>query len=65
VVIRGVNTTHILKRVVMVWLNSWNKGKKKSKFEVTIRCGTVAILELYYNPGREFKFLLFNFGIRI
>ena len=49
----------------MNWINSWKKGNKKDKFEVTIRVGRITVLELYYNPGREFKLLILNFGIQI
>ena len=47
------------------WINSWRKGNKKEKFEATIRFGRITVLELYYNPGRELKFLVFNFGVQI
>ena len=49
----------------MNWINSWKKGNKKNKFEVTIRLGRITLLEVYYNPGREFKFLILNFGITL
>ena len=47
------------------WINSWKKGNKKEKFEATIRFGRITVLELYYNPRREFKFLILNFGIQL
>ena len=47
------------------WINSWKKGNKRDKFEATIRFGRITVLELYYNPSKEFKFLIFNFGIQI
>jgi len=54
-----------LRRKKMNWINSWKKGNKKDKFEATIRFGRITVLELYYNPGREFKFLIFNFGVQL
>jgi hypothetical protein len=49
----------------MNWINSWKKGNKKEKFEITIRIARITVLEIYFNPGREFKFLILNFGIQI
>jgi len=47
------------------WINSWKKGRKKEKFEITVRFGLITVLEIYYNPGKEFKFLLLNCGIQL
>ena len=47
------------------WINSWRKGNKIEKFEITIRFARITVLEVYWNPGREFKFLVFNFGVQI
>ena len=47
------------------WINSWRKGNKKEKFEATIRLGRITVLELYWNPGRDFKLILFNFGFQL
>tara|TARA_R100001591_G_scaffold110980_1_gene122301 strand:- start:216 stop:368 length:153 start_codon:yes stop_codon:yes gene_type:complete len=47
------------------WINSWRKGNKKEKFEITIRFARITVLEIYWNPGREFKFLILNFGVQI
>ena len=49
----------------MNFINSWAKGNKQAKYNVEIRLGRITVLELYYNPGKEFKFLIFNFGIQI
>ena len=47
------------------WINSWRKGNKKNKVEFTLRIGLITVVELYWNPGKELKFLLLNCGIQL
>ena len=48
------------------WINSWRKGNKKDNvYDISIRIGRFTVLELYWNPGVQFKFLIMNFGIQI
>ena len=34
----------------MNWINSWNAGNKKEKYEINFRIGTLTILEIIYCP---------------
>jgi|TARA_X000001388_G_C2223643_1_gene120241 hypothetical protein len=45
------------------WINSWNAGNKKEKYELCWRLGTVTLLELSY--GKSFRFMILNFGFEI
>jgi hypothetical protein len=47
------------------WINSWRKGNKKNKVQFIIRLGLITVLELHWNPGKQFKFLILNCGIEI
>ena len=41
-----LNTGVVKKRNKMNWINSWAKGNKKEKYEVSIRLGRLTILEI-------------------
>ena len=32
------------------WINSWNAGNKKEKYEINFRLGTVSVLEISFCP---------------
>ena len=56
----------------MNWINSWNKGNKKLKYEVNIRIGKITILDiracLFCDVGctsKRFKLIIFNLGVEI
>ena len=49
----------------MNWINSWAKGNKKEKYEITFRLGRITVLELYCNPGIEHRCIILNFGFEI
>ena len=53
------------------WINSWNAGNKKEKYEINLRIGTVTVLEISFCPCpscdtkghcNKFRFMIFNFG---
>ena len=56
----------------MNWINSWAKGNKKEKYEISIRLGRLTILEvkacLFCEEGcsaKRFRVLVFNFGFEL
>ena len=49
----------------MNWINSWREGNKKNIVDFTFRFGTLTLLELNWNPGKSFRFLILNFGFEI
>jgi len=59
----------------MNWINSWNAGNKKEKYEINFRLGTLTILEIAFCPCEmcenneascaKFRFMVFNFGFEI
>jgi len=56
----------------MNWINSWKKGNKKEKYEITLRLGTLTLLELklclFCETGcfkRRVRFIILNFGFEI
>jgi hypothetical protein len=57
----------------MNWINSWNAGNKKEKYGISLRLGTITLLEIKYCPCSicektncsKFRFMIFNFGFEI
>ena len=56
------------------WINSWNSGNKKDKYEVAFRISTLPIFELMFCPCWKcdnkgtcprFRFMILNFGFEI
>jgi len=56
------------------WINSWNAGNKKEKYEINIRLGTVTLLEISFCPCpacekknhcKRFRFMILNFGFEL
>ena len=56
------------------WINSWNSGNKKDKYEVAFRISTLTIFELMFCPCWKcsnkgtcprFRFMILNFGFEI
>jgi hypothetical protein len=56
------------------WINSWNAGNKKEKYEISLRIGTLTVLEISFCPCpncktkghcKKFKFMILNFGFEI
>ena len=56
----------------MNWINSWAKGNKKEKYEITFRLGRITVLEikacLFCETGcasKRFRVILLNFGFEV
>tara|TARA_B100001094_G_C18036395_1_gene722763 strand:- start:177 stop:353 length:177 start_codon:yes stop_codon:yes gene_type:complete len=58
----------------MNFINSWKKGNKKNKIDISLRFGTLTILEFYmcFSSMCEkdckcarFRLMVFNFGVEI
>jgi len=59
----------------MNFINSWNAGNKKEKYELTFRIGKLSILEIYFCPCEicenkktscaKFRMLIFNLGFEL
>jgi len=49
----------------MNFINSWKEGNKKNIIDFTLRFGVITLLELNWNPGVSFRFLILNFGFEI
>jgi len=56
------------------WINSWNAGNKKEKYEINVRIGTVTVLEISFCPCpkcktkghcKRFRFMILNFGFEL
>ena len=52
------------------WINSWKKGNKQEKYEITIRMGRFTIFELFICPCtkkncKQLRFLILNFGFEL
>jgi hypothetical protein len=54
------------------WINSWAKGNKKEKYEISIRLGRLTLLEikacLFCEEGcsrKRFRIILLNFGFEV
>ena len=55
---------------IMNWINSWQEGNKKEKYNIEIRLGTFTILEMKYcacsvKKCAKFRMMLFNLGFEI
>lgn len=50
----------------MNFINSWKKGNKKGNiYDISIRLGRLTVLEIHCNLGREYRFILLNFGFEL
>jgi len=59
----------------MNFINSWKKGNKKNKINISLRFGILTILEFYLcastscrkenNQCKRFRFMILNFGFEI
>ena len=56
----------------MNWINSWNKGNKKEKYEISCRLGRLTLLELkaclFCEKGcssKRLRLIVLNFGFEI
>ena len=54
----------------MNYINSWQEGNKKEKYNIEIRLGTLTVLEMKYCACSEKKcakirIMLFNFGFEL
>ena len=49
----------------MNWINSWREGNKKNIVDFTLRLGYFTLLELNWNPGVNFRFIVLNIGFEI
>ena len=58
------------------WINSWNAGNKKEKYEINLRVGTDTVLEISFcpcpacdkkkkNACPRFRFMILNFGFEL
>jgi len=55
---------------IMNWINSWQEGNKKEKYNIEIRLGTFTILEIKYcacsvQKCAKFRMMLFNLGFEV
>ena len=59
----------VVKDKIMNWINSWQEGNKKEKYNIEIRLGKITILELKWCPCDEgctkFRAMVFNLGFEI
>jgi len=60
----------VVKDKIMNWINSWQEGNKKEKYNIEIRLGTFTILEMKYCACSEkkcakFRVMVFNLGFEI
>jgi hypothetical protein len=46
------------------WINGFYAGNKKEKYSLTLRCGTLTLLELKIDKNK-LRFMLLNFGFEI
>jgi hypothetical protein len=56
----------------MNFINSWQKGNKKAKYEICIRLGRITVFEVNFcacacdeTSCAKFRFMLLNFGFEI
>ena len=54
------------------WINSWNAGNKKEKYEISFRLGTITVFQikacLFCETGckdKRFRFMVLNFGFEV
>jgi len=59
----------VKKNKTMNWINSWAKGNKKEKYEISFRLGRLTVLEikacLFCDENctaKRFRVILLNFG---
>ena len=55
---------------IMNWINSWQEGNKKEKYNIEVRLGTLTILEMKYcacsvQKCAKFRMMLFNLGFEV
>jgi len=69
---RNLSYETIKKNKKMNWINSWNTGNKKLKYEIEIRIGKITILDikacLFCDvdcAAKRFRFIVFNLGFEI
>ena len=46
------------------WINGFDAGNKKEKYQLEFRLGTFTILELKWEKSK-FRFMLFNLGFEL
>ena len=56
----------------MNWINSWKKGNKKEKYEISFRLGRLTVLELkaclFCTEGcsaKKIRLIIFNLGFEV
>jgi len=56
----------------MNWINSWAKGNKKEKYEITFRLGRITVLEMKVClfctkdcTSNRFRIIVLNFGFEL
>jgi len=56
----------------MNWINSWAKGNKKEKYEVSVRLGRITVLEikacLFCDEActcKKLRLIILNFGFEL
>jgi hypothetical protein len=54
------------------WINSWNAGNKKEKYEISFRLGTITVFQmrvcLFCKTEKEckrFRLMVLNFGFEV
>ena len=54
------------------WINSWQKGNKKAKYELVFRLGRITVFEINFcacacdeTACAKFRFMIMNFGFEI
>jgi len=54
------------------WINSWNAGNKKEKYEISFRLGTITVFQmrvcLFCKAEKEckrFRLMVLNFGFEV
>jgi len=57
-------------KIMINWINSWQEGNKKEKYNIEVRLGKLTILEMKYCACSEkkcakFRMMLFNLGFEI
>jgi hypothetical protein len=59
-------------KIMVNWINGFNAGNKKEKYEITFRLGTFTVLEikacLFCEEGcskKRFRFMMLNLGFEI
>ena len=55
---------------IMNWINSWQEGNKKEKYNIEVRLGKLTLLEMKYcacskKNCAKFRAMLFNLGFEI